>query len=208
MFYAVTRLILLVFFRLFYNLKVYDADKVPKKGGFILASNHLSFFDPPVLACAAKRQLNFLAREDLFRAFVIGWFIKRLKAIPVKRDFQDMRAMREAARKLMDGEPLLLFPEGTRGGGDEFLDAKLGVSFLARLAKVPIVPVYLEGTDKALPRGARFFKPAKICVRFGDAINLSGFERKGVIDKKVFDREVAAEVMRGIKVLQEKLKLI
>lgn len=208
MFYAAARLILLLFFKLFYNLRVYGREKLPKDGGYILASNHMSFLDPPVVACAMKRQVNYMAREELFDIPLLGALIKCLRALPIKRDFQDMRAVREAVRRLKNGEPILLFPEGTRGGGGEILDAKLGVSFIARLARSPIVPVYLKGTDKALPRGAKFFRPAKISAYFGDAINSNEFEGKGVIDKKVFDRNVTAEVMRSIRKLQEKSKSI
>ena len=173
-------------------------ENIPSQGGVILASNHQSYWDPPILGISLPRESFFLAKKELFRHKLLGWLISRLHTIPVSRDTPDPQAYKMAIKVLLSGKSLILFPEGTRNRGEEFLEPKLGVGLLALEAQVPIVPVYLENTRnlwKTLKNGK------KILVKFGQPLSLSWL--KGVSPDKSGYRQVAREVMGRIQNLKD-----
>lgn len=160
--------------RIFFRVNVHYEENIPKKGGFILASNHLSYLDPVILGVASPRRLNFMARHDLFLNPFFGWFIFSLGAFPVKRDSADSSAMKEAIRRLKSGEALVLFPEGTRAVDRVSSQPQPGIGFLAAKAGVPVVPAFIKGTDVAMPKDAKSIRPARIDVYFGRQISVEG----------------------------------
>ena len=170
-FYHVVKAILWVFFRLRFGLEVFGKDHVPKTGPFILASNHLSFLDPPLLGAACPRRLGFMARSDLFRHTLLGAFMRGVHVIPLQRGEADPGAIREAMRRLHDGQAIAIFPEGGRQLTGQPGVARRGVGFLAVAARVPILPVLIRGTFEALPPDARRLHRAKIRVAFGTEIS-------------------------------------
>ncbi|MCM8762932.1 MAG: 1-acyl-sn-glycerol-3-phosphate acyltransferase [Candidatus Omnitrophica bacterium] len=188
MLYRILRLICVLIFKIFFRIKVSGRNNIPKKGGFILASNHLSFLDPVVLGVAAVRQLNFFARHDLFKNPFFSWLISSLGAFPVVRDTADKSALKEALRRLQDGKALVVFPAGTRGG----LEPQPGIGFLATKAEVPVIPAFIQGTEKALPKGTTSIKFTPLAVRFGEPI---------LIDKGKSYEEIAKKIMIGINQL-------
>ncbi len=160
--------------RMFFRVNVYGKENIPKAGGFILASNHLSYLDPVVLGVASPRKLNFMARHDLFSNPFFAWFIYSLGAFPVKRDSADSSALKEAMRRLKSGEALVLFPEGTRAVDGVSIQPQPGIGFLAAKAGVPVVPAFIKGTDVAMSKDAKSIRPARIEVHFGQQISLEG----------------------------------
>lgn len=166
----------------------------------MLAANHVSFLDPVALGVACPRPLSFMARHDLFRNALFGFLISSLNAFPVRRASADRSALKEAVRRLKDGKALVIFPEGDRRGpGEELRDPEPGVAFLAVKADVPVIPAFICGTDKALPKGAHFLRPARISVRLGRPLALSG---------AVMPYQEAAEaVLAEIRRLAEEAKI-
>ncbi|MFH1768045.1 MAG: lysophospholipid acyltransferase family protein [Candidatus Omnitrophota bacterium] len=164
MFYWTVRFILLVIFKIFFGIKVEGREFIPKEGSFILASNHLSNIDPPVLAVACRRQLNFLAKEELFRNKFFSWLIRKLNAFPLKRQQTDLFAMRQAIKILRGGKAVLIFPQGTRGAAPD--KALGGIGFLFKKTAAPVILAKLTGTDKILPKGAKAFKRHSVKVVF------------------------------------------
>jgi 1-acyl-sn-glycerol-3-phosphate acyltransferase len=149
--------------KLFFKLKVEGKEAVPRKSAFILASNHISNFDPPVLAAACGRKLNFLAKKELFKNRLFGAYIKALCAIPLEREKPGAGTFRICLKKLKrDG--LLVFPQGSRGGS--FEQAFSGVGFLAKKAMAPVVAARVYGTEKILPKGAKLPAFGQIRVVF------------------------------------------
>ncbi len=136
-------------------------------GPVIVAANHTSFGDPPVVACATTRRLNFMAKSELFKPFLFGSLIRRIGAFPVHRGEADTEAIRMTLDLLKDGEAVLVFPEGRRGGGLELLPANKGVTLLARKSGAPVLPVGVCNTDKWLPHGAKFPRRTRLTVNFG-----------------------------------------
>lgn len=112
--YAVIRFLFNVVTYLFIGMKVYGEAHIPKTGAFIMASNHASYFDPPLVGTAVHHRLiHFMAKEELFHNPLMGWFLRYVKTFPVHRGRVDRKAMAEALRVLKEGEVLGIFPEGT-----------------------------------------------------------------------------------------------
>ncbi|MGI6037874.1 MAG: lysophospholipid acyltransferase family protein [Limnochordia bacterium] len=161
MIYSFCRWLFRVFFRLFYRYEVIGREKVPAQGGAIIIANHISWLDPPLLAAVLDRPVAFMAKEELFRWPLAGWFFRQLNAFPVQRGEGDRRALRTAYQILGEGGVLGLFPEGTRGSGS-LQPFHRGAALIALRTGVPVVPVALWGTNRKPGAQAR--------VRIGEPV--------------------------------------
>ena len=150
--------------RLFWGFKVLGLEKVPRTSGLVLASNHFSTFDPPMIGSVVSREVHFMAKRELFESQPMRWLAEHLMAFPVDRSKSDMRAIKEALRYLKAGVAVGIFPQGTRSAADE--DAHGGAAFLAQRAGVPLLPT-------AIWRDGRDFR-----VAFGDPIIPQGRSRQ------------------------------
>ncbi len=160
---------------------VVGRDNVPRTGGVLLASNHLSFADSVVIPVCAPRNVAFLAKQEYFQGTGIkgalqrGWF-KGLNMLPIDRD--DTRAaitsLELALEVLGRGEAFGIYPEGSRSRDGRLYRGRTGVAHLALTAGVPVVPVGLQGTQDLQPVGARYPKLAKVTVAFGEPIDFTG----------------------------------
>ena len=150
-------------FILLYRCKSSGQGNIPENTGFIIAPNHMSFFDPPLAGCFMKQDLFFMAKQELFDIPILGFLIKRTNAFPVKRGMQDMSAFRNAFTLLENKKALLMFPEGTRSKTGQLGKARAGVGMVACNCQVPIVPVKLVNTNNM-----KKFK--KIEVKYGKPI--------------------------------------
>ncbi|MGD0112532.1 MAG: lysophospholipid acyltransferase family protein [Armatimonadota bacterium] len=171
--YAMARVFLRAFFRLFNRWEVVGRERVPAEGGVLLIANHTSYVDPPIVGTASPRPVNFMAKAELFRIPVLGWLIRRTHAFPVRRDTTDREALRRAIRLLRDGRVLLVFPEGTRSPDGRVMEAEQGAAFIALSAGAHVVPVAIDGADRVLPRHSPIVRPGKLRVAFGEPVDLS-----------------------------------
>jgi 1-acyl-sn-glycerol-3-phosphate acyltransferase len=142
--WTLTRVVSKVIFR----CRVSGQEYVPRAGGFILASNHISYYDPPLLGSWSPRQMYFFAKAELFRNFLFGSVIRRTNALPVKRGTIDRESIRLAVDAIERGYGLTIFPEGTRSRTDGFLPPKAGLGLIARSTGCPIVPAYIHGSNR------------------------------------------------------------
>lgn len=127
---------------LFFRAK--GKEHIPTEGAFLLCSNHRSYIDPIFLAAGCKRDLTFMAKEELFKKPVLGWLIKKLGAFPIKRGRGDAAAVMATLKIMKKGEATLIFPEGTRMKKGERMQINSGIIRLAIQAGVPIVPAYVS----------------------------------------------------------------
>lgn len=159
------------FLKTWNRMEVRGLENVPEEGGLLLASNHMSFLDPPAVAASCRvRPIRFMARDTLWNSKFGRWWMPRMGCIPVSRGTGDMRALKEIVKTLKAGSCASLFPEGTRSDDGELQKAESGVGFIALKAGVPVVPIYVEGTFDAWPRHAKFIHPKKITVTYGKPI--------------------------------------
>lgn len=162
--------------RLFYRLRVYGLSHF-RSGSAVIAANHASFFDPPVISVSCPEEVHFLAREPLFRVPILGRIIRILNSHPVSRDASDAHTFRVLIELLRDGKKVILFPEGSRSMDGQIQPLEKGLSFLVYKARCGILPVYVDGTFKAWKRGRPFPKPfGKIRCVFGAPIEWEDFE--------------------------------
>ncbi len=176
MLYAILRLLAAAFARLLFRIEVRGAEHVPRTGPAMIVANHSSLLDPPIVAAAASRPLHFLAKAELFSIPLLGRLIRAVNARPVRREGSDARALREALRILEAGQALLVFPEGTRGPEGVLREGKAGAGMLAVLSGASVVPAYIEGTGRALPRGRTLPSLAKVRVSFGPPVSFGKVE--------------------------------
>lgn len=166
--YKASRWVCGLFLKLLFRTEWIGVEHVPSQGACIIAANHTSFLDPPVLGAGIKhRVVTFIARDSLFRGPLSRWWLRRVRVIPLDRERGDIGAMRSAMRILQHNGVLALFPEGTRSTDGRLGKAKRGIGFIMAQSKVPVVPAYIQGTGTALPRGANWCRPAKLRVRYG-----------------------------------------
>ena len=183
--------------RILFRLDAKGKENIPKTGGFILASNHVSYLDPIVVSAICPYQISFMARHDLFKIPIFGSFIRALGAFPIRRNFGDIASIKEALRRLRQAKGLLLFPEGSRSRGELGEKVEQGIGFIAVKSQVPVIPTFVNGSHKAFGRNARFIRPTKIRVHFGKPIYAEKSDFKGKY------KEFTSRIMQEIKQLSQ-----
>jgi len=156
--------------RLLWRIKVVHKERVPASGACVLAPSHRSFLDTPFLACVTRRRIRFMGKAELWK---YGWsatFLSALGGFPVDRSGADRAAMRAAEAALSGGEPLGMFPEGTRRSGPVVEDLHHGVAFVAARMGVPIVPIGIGGSERILARGRRLPRLTRVVMIVGEPI--------------------------------------
>lgn len=151
--------------------RVYGAENVPNSGPLIVASNHASDFDPPILSCSLRRPVAFMAKEELFKIPLLKQGIELYGAYPVKRGSADRSAIRAAINCLSQGWAVGLFLQGTRTTDARITDPKLGAALIAAKANVPILPVSLWGTEAIFVKGSPVPHSVPVTVRIGKIID-------------------------------------
>ena len=150
-------------------MEIIGIENLPQSGGLIIASNHVSYLDPVVLAASLNRKIYFIAKKEVFKNTFVSFIFKNLNAISVDRGNADILAFKKAINILREEKVLGIFPEGTRSSNGELQELKLGAIKIAMKTGVPILPVGIIGTHKIYPRGIKFpilFKH-KIIVKYG-----------------------------------------
>jgi len=195
MFYRIIRYIAYLFFKILFRLEVKNQDYIPEEGGVIIASNHSSYLDPPLIAVSLKRRPTFIAKSSLHRIPLLGPMIKAY-SISVNRDMPGPSTIKDALKVLKNGGVLVIFPEGGRSADGSLMEFKRGVGLIASLADVPVVPVYIRGAGEALPVGARFPRLKKISIIFGRPL-----QKRSEENREVFEKRITQEIFERIKSL-------
>jgi len=172
--YDIAHLMFAVLYRLLLSFRVIGSENVPKTGPVILASNHASYLDPTLVGTGIWRRVRFVAKEELFdrawKRFILfhGW-----KAIPIRREKLDKAVLKNIMDVLKSGDVVGLFPEGTRGMGDKLLPGKAGIGMIVSMAGVPVVPVYIKGSDKTLSKTHEKLNLVPITIAYGKPIEFT-----------------------------------
>ncbi len=166
---------------IFQNLKVYNVTNVPLSGGVLLLSNHQSFVDPAFIASKLPRKLSFLARASLFDPILFGWIIRQLNAFPVKQGKGDVGAMKQSIALLQQGKALLMFPEGQRTHSGKMQAIAPGAALIVKRAKVPIVPIAIEGAFDVWPKHRMLPRTGKVRINFGKPVMMHHLDSRAII---------------------------
>lgn len=197
--YSVARLLS----KLLYRNRVTGLENLPK-GRALLAPNHASHFDPPLVAVSLKEEVHFLARESLFNIPVIGWIIARLNTHPVGGTGASIESFRTIGRLLGEEKKVMLFPEGTRTYDGELQPAAAGVGMVALRSEAPVIPIYVEGTYEIWSRhSGRPKLRGRTSCSFGKPIHPSDFSHLG---RKEAQRAIAEEVMHRIAEMKSEIE--
>jgi 1-acyl-sn-glycerol-3-phosphate acyltransferase len=168
-FWVVSGIIISVL-RVVFRVRVHGREKVPRTGAFVVAPSHRSIMDIFFTGYVSRRRIRFMAKEELFKNPLLGWLISTFGGFPVDRGSADRAALRAARSALEGGEPVAVFPEGTRSSGPEIGELFDGAAYLATRLGVPIVPVAIGGSEEILPSGKVFPRLHRVAVVVGEPI--------------------------------------
>jgi 1-acyl-sn-glycerol-3-phosphate acyltransferase len=160
------------FCRIFWRSTVEGSEHIPATGPFILAPVHRSNIDTPVLCQVTGRRVRYMGKDAMWKFGFSAFFFNSLGGFPVHRGEPDRKALRTSEEVLRGGEPLVMFPEGTRQEGPIVEHVFDGVAYVALRCGVPIVPVGIGGSDKGMPKGAKMIKRAKVHLVVGEPIDV------------------------------------
>ena len=185
-------------FKYIFRIEVEGLENIPKDKGCIIAANHRSYLDPPVLNTVAPKPFIFLAKKELFDIPIFSWFITKAGALPLYRGRQNLKTIKRAIELINEDYCVAIFPEGGRMPPKKFGKAHSGVGLLVAKTKAPVIPTKIEGTDDVLPIDAKFPKLCKykIKVKFGKPLDFSKLE-----DTKENHQLIANKIMETIKSL-------
>jgi 1-acyl-sn-glycerol-3-phosphate acyltransferase len=192
-FYRVVQAVFRLFFVVYNRLDVRGKERIPRGGTVIVASNHASNIDPPLIGCVYPGRIRYLAKDSLFKIPLLGFLIRTLGGIPVSRE-DSQRAgavMKLLLGRLRGGETLLMFPEGTRSRDGEMKPLEGGVALLSVKSGAPVLPMFVHGSHRVCPPGSKFPAPFKLILSISDPISPD----LGIED----ERERRAALMRSLE---------
>jgi 1-acyl-sn-glycerol-3-phosphate acyltransferase len=193
-------------FAVYFRWRVFNPERVPQTGGVILASNHASFLDPPLVGSGLNRAINYLARESLFRFPGMGALLRSVNAVPVDRDGGGAAGLKAILERLLAGGGIILFPEGTRTADGRLQKARSGIGLTVVKSTAPVVPVRTFGTFEAYGRNHKFPRPKKVAVKYGELMRFEKLraEAKSCSKPRLREiyQEIADEIMAAIAKLE------
>ncbi|MBI2704324.1 MAG: 1-acyl-sn-glycerol-3-phosphate acyltransferase [Actinobacteria bacterium] len=156
--------------RTYFRTKVWGRENVPTAGAFIISPIHRSNLDTPLIPLIMRRRMRYMGKESLWKNRFWAWFFSMGGGFPVARATADREALKACQEVLERGEPLVMFPEGTRQSGPFVSEMFDGPAYLACKEQVPILPIGLGGTEAAMPKGRKFPPPKKLTIVVGTPI--------------------------------------
>ncbi len=189
--YNIAYHIFLLFYKIL-GLKIEGANNVPVKGGVIIAPNHRSNYDPPLVGCCISlRPVTFLAKKSLFINKTVSLILRSVSAIPVDTENPEIKTMRIFVNLLKAGKAIIVFPEGSRSKTNEFLPGQPGVGYLSIKTKVPVVPVLITGTHESMLK--HFLRQTPLSVKFGNPM-CPDHKQPTMSNAREFTEEIIKEI--------------
>jgi 1-acyl-sn-glycerol-3-phosphate acyltransferase len=183
--YAVARGLVEVVCRLYWRVDLRGRELLPKEGAFVIAPVHRSNIDTLLAGCLTHRRIRFMGKDTLWRYRWSGTLFSSLGAFPVHRGTPDREALRNCEEAVRGGEPVVLFPEGTRQSGPKVQPLFEGAAFVAARTGVPIVPVGIGGSEWAMTKGSKRIRPVKVVVIVGEPIPVPDIPPGGRVPRRV-----------------------
>lgn len=190
MFFSIARFFIRIYINIFFKIEVKGLENIPKIGGAIICSNHISNFDPAILLAVAKRKINFFAKKELFKNKFVSFFLKKLGAFPADRDKTDIKALKTSINLLKKGELLGIFAQGKRAKSNEEIKLKSGAALFALKSRVNIIPVGIKSNYKLFSR---------ININIGKPIDINKFEVNKMQSENL--SLITENIMNEVKIL-------
>lgn len=199
--YSILRYFFKFFFKTFYRHHVIGCQNLPQ-GGAIIASNHASYWDPPLVGISCPEEIHYLARHSLFQNSFFSWALPLLNAIAVKREAGESHVLRQACGLLKKTHKIVIFPEGTRTPNGSIQPLKKGVALIAFRTECPIIPTYIHGTFEIWPKNHRWPKlRGRTSCTFGSPIWPQNY-------RHLSKEHAILEITKDLKVSIESLHLV
>ena len=193
-------------FATYFRWRVFHPERVPLTGPVILASNHASFLDPPLVGSPLRRMVNYLARDTLFDLPVVGTLLRSWQVVPVDREGGGAAGLKGILDRLLAGGAILLFPEGTRTSDGRLQKARSGVGLVVIKSRAPVVPVRVFGTFEAMRRRQHVPWPHRVAIKYGPPLDFAALRTEARTCAKPRLKEiyqqVANEIMAAIAALE------
>ena len=193
-------------YKFYFRWRVFNPERVPLTGPVILASNHESFLDPPLVGAGLKRDINYLARESLFRFPGLGALLRSWNSVPVDRDGGGAAGLKAILDRLLAGGAIILFPEGTRSRDGKIQKARSGIGLTVIKSNGLVIPVRVFGTYEAFGRHLKFPRPRRVAVKYGEPLRFESLSAEAKTCSrprlKQIYQEVADEIMAAIAKLE------
>jgi 1-acyl-sn-glycerol-3-phosphate acyltransferase len=206
--YHFVRWVVVGFCRAFWAMTVDGTEHVPRTGPFILSPVHRSNIDTPVVGAVTRRRLRYMGKDTMWKYRWSAWFFTTMGGFPVHRGAADREALRRCMEVIDAGEPLVMFPEGTRQSGPVVEHLHDGPAFVAARTGAPIVPVGIGGSEPAMPKGARMIRPVRLHLEIGEPIWPQPREPGGRVPRRVVREltdDLRDELQRLFDLAQEKV---
>ncbi|MGP8197938.1 MAG: lysophospholipid acyltransferase family protein [Limisphaerales bacterium] len=196
------------YFSIYHRYRVFNVERVPLQGPVILASNHASYIDPPLVGTGVRRQINYLARDSIFRVPILASILRSWDVVPVDRDGGTGRGLKAILDRLERGGAIILFPEGTRSRHGELNPARSGIGLAVIKSAAPVVPVRAFGTFQAFGAQLLVPRPRRLAVKYGrpllfEALRAEAQNCSKPRLKEIY-QQVADEIMAAIAGLEAK----
>lgn len=193
-------------YRFYFRWRVFNPERVPLVGPVILACNHASFIDPPLVGAGLRRDINYLARENLFRFPGVGALLRSWNSVPVDRDGGGAAGLKAILNRLLEGGAIVLFPEGTRTRDGKLQPARSGIGLTVIKSAAPVVPVRVFGTYEAYGRHLHLPRPRRIAVKYGEPMQFEALRAEAKTCSKARLKEIYQEAADQIMAAIAKLE--
>jgi len=195
MIYGILQFTLKIYFKIFFRARILGRENVPQQGPVIVAANHMSNWDPPLLATFLQRPVSYMAKQELFEVPIFGWAITKCHAFPIRRGAADRAAIKTAVKILKLKKCMGVFPEGTRSKDGNLQKPGAGVALIAAMTGAPVVPAAIFGTKQMFSQECRF---PHLMVVYGKPIYFTG-DHTDKASLQEFSQKIMDEIARMIK---------
>ena len=196
--YRFVRALILGVAKLFCRIEIHGREHVPQTGSFVLAPVHRSNIDFALVSLVTTRRMRYMGKDSIFKYGWINPFLFALGSFPVHRGAADREALHVSMSIVESGQPLVMFPEGTRQTGPEVCELFDGTAYVAAKTHVPIVPLGIGGSEKAMPKGSKFIRPSKIVLVVGPPLDPPPAKENGGVSRRAV-REMTDQLKSAIQ---------
>ncbi|MBF0543372.1 MAG: 1-acylglycerol-3-phosphate O-acyltransferase [Candidatus Riflebacteria bacterium] len=199
-FVRIVKVILKISLGLYNRLTFEGLEKVPQNGAMVVVANHASMIDGFLIGTAIGRPIHIMVKKEAFENPFAGWFLRKCFSFPIDREKPEPTTIKMVFKLLKEGQPLALFPEGTRNPEGKVRSFKPGALKLATKHAVPIVPAFIANSHLLMPTGAIFPRPVTLKLRFGEPIDVSGLQKSGKTEDEIGELVYQAVCEQGAKI--------